>query len=329
MKISFIIGTALSFTITTQAAIAPKKELKLNKNFEPAVIAVIDTGLDINHRDLKSLLWVNPGESGIDEKGRDKKSNGIDDDDNGFVDDIHGWNFVDNSNDLSDAMGHGTHIAGVIAKQSDKSFLSRGKITKSGTPARLMILKYYDSRSGDSKNIENTVKALEYAIRMKAKIINYSGGGSLPSKEEYQTLKLAEALKIVVVAAAGNNKTNTDFSRYYPANYGLSNIISVAATDREGDLVSFSNWGVKTVDLAAPGQRIFSTLPDNKYGFMSGTSQATAFVTGKLAAILSSNPQLTSTEAIQFLIRSAEHKRNLFGKTKYQVALLNSDNNEM
>jgi subtilisin family serine protease len=329
MKNSFIVGAVLSFSMTSQSAIRPNKEYQLEKKIKPVVIAVIDTGLDVNHREFKSLLWENPGESGIDAKGRDKKSNSIDDDDNGFVDDVHGWNFVNNSNDLSDAMGHGTHIAGVIAKQSDKSVLSGIQNKKTNSAARLMVLKYYDSRFGDSKNIENTIKAFEYAIRMKAQIINYSGGGSLPSKAEYQTLKLAEALNIIVVAAAGNNKMNTDLSRYYPANYNLKNIISVAASDNEGDLVSFSNWGANTVDIAAPGSRIFSTLPNNKYGYMSGTSQATAYVTGKLSALISQNPKLTFIETIQRLIQSAEHRKNLFGKTKYQVALVGQDNKEM
>ena len=329
MKKSFIVGAVLSFSITSQSAIRPKKEFQIENKIKPAVIAVIDTGLDVNHREFKSLLWENPGESGVDAKGRDKKTNGIDDDDNGFVDDVHGWNFVDNSNDLSDAMGHGTHIAGIIAKQSDKSVLLGTPTKKTNSTARLMILKYYDSRSGDSKNIENTIKAFEYAIQMKAQIINYSGGGSLPSKDEYQTLKLAEALNIIIVAAAGNNKMNTDLSRYYPANYNLKNILSVAASDNSGDLVSFSNWGAKTVDLAAPGSRIFSTLPDNKYGYMSGTSQATAYVTGKLTALLSENPNLTSAEIMQRLIQSAAHRKNLLGKTKYQVALVGQENKEM
>jgi subtilisin family serine protease len=125
-----------------------------------------------------------------------------------------------------------------------------------------------------------------------------------------------------VVAAAGNNKTNTDINSYYPANYGLKNIISVAATEKTGELVSFSNYGSKTVDIAAPGRNVFSTLPENKFGYMSGTSQSTAFVSGRLAAILSRTQKRIPELLLNQLIDEAEFNKTLAGKTKFQVALV-------
>jgi subtilisin family serine protease len=282
---------------------------------------VIDTGADIYHRELKEVIWSNPGEMGLDQWGHDKATNGIDDDGNGYADDIHGWNFVTNSNDLLDSMGHGTHISGIIKNESGKS-----PLVKNNSPVKLMILKYYDPEASDSQNIENTVKAINYAVKMGAKVINYSGGGSLPNRAELAAIQNANDHKIIVVAAAGNNSKNTDIMGYYPANYHLPNIISVAATDNLGDITTFSNYGQKSIDLAAPGKRIFSTLPDNKFGFMSGTSQSTAFVSGAVALKLWENPSLREPQQVlPALVHDGKYNKSLVGKTKFQTALLTAD----
>ncbi|MCC2678537.1 MAG: hypothetical protein K0R29_1113 [Pseudobdellovibrio sp.] len=320
MKKSFIAGILLLTAQKNFAAI--KKDQALPDLRKPVTVAVIDTGTDINHKELKNYIWTNPGETGTDRWGRDKSTNGIDDDGNGYADDLHGWNFVSNTNDLLDSMGHGTHISGIIKNESSKSPFQNNK-----PKIRLMILKYYDAESSDSQNIENTVKAMHYAIKMGAQVINYSGGGSLPSRAELSALQEANRRHIFVVAAAGNNNKNTDIMGYYPANYRLPNIISVAATDKTGELMSFSNYGQNSIDLAAPGQQVFSTMPGNKFGFMSGTSQSTAFVTGALALKLWETGSAENPEKGWLaLLKEAKFNKSLVGKTRFQMALLSSAN---
>lgn len=282
------------------------------------VVAIIDTGIDVKHPALKENLWINPGENGLDKKGRSKRSNGLDDDHNGYIDDIHGWNFSAGNADLTDTHGHGTHIAGIIGAKRVSEKLPHGVAEN----VSLMVLKYYDPKTGGENNLTNSVQAILYAIRMKAQIINYSGGGSDPSAEEAIALRLAEKNGIVVVAAAGNEKSNSDVHKYYPASYRLSNIISVTALDENQEVLPSSNYGSLSVDIAAPGKAIESTVPGGGYGKMTGTSQATAFVTGTIALMLSESrrPQ-TPTELIAALVKGGEKERNLGGKTKYQVCL--------
>ncbi|RYF38778.1 MAG: serine protease/subtilase, partial [Cytophagaceae bacterium] len=151
------------------------------------VVAVIDTGADIRHEDLDSNIWVNPGETGVDSKGRNKATNGIDDDGNGFVDDVHGWNFVSNNPILTDNHGHGTHIACIIGAKA-----GNGKGISGISPdVSLMILKYYDPKVAGTDNLRNTVASIKYAVKMGANIINYSGGGTEFSQEEHDAVKEA------------------------------------------------------------------------------------------------------------------------------------------
>ncbi len=316
----FILGVLLFLCQKSKAAI-PQLDYSFTKN-KDVQIAVIDTGIDINHQDLKNYIWTNKGEFGKDAQGRDKSSNGVDDDLNGFVDDIHGWNFIDNNNDLSDEIGHGTHIAGII----ENEFFKRLTISTSSPNARLMILKYYSPGAKEKDNILNSNKALAYAKKMHADIINYSGGGAQADETEFLMLKEIQKDHIIFVAAAGNNNFNTDYFKFYPASYQLDNIISVAATNQSGDLVSFSNYGKNSVDIAAPGKRILSTLPGNKYGYMSGTSQSTAFVTGYVAALLVGTKQtLTTIEVLKLINSKAQVRDSLRNKTKNQLALMNGD----
>lgn len=282
---------------------------------EKVVVAVIDTGIDIEHKDLKESIWINAGESGKDVMGRDKSTNGIDDDGNGYVDDVNGWNFVDNNNKVFDNEGHGTHIAGIITTQFNKKNNSDAEI-------QLMPVKYYSSHLSHQMNMANTIKAIQYAALMKAQIVNFSAGGARPEFYELQAIKNLQQLGIIMVVAAGNEQEDTDIVRYYPASYRLDHMISVAALEKNGRLTSFSNYGKNTVDIAAPGKSIYSTLPQNKYGLLSGTSQATAFVTGWVAAIMANKKPETYQKAIQSLFKMAVKKPALKGLTKFQMALL-------
>lgn len=320
MNKKIILGFVLFLVQKNHAAISGKNfKIDLQKNH--IVVAVIDTGVDIKHKDLQKFIWINDGESGKDSLGRDKATNLIDDDNNGFIDDIHGWNFVNNNNDVSDLHGHGTHISGIIKKE----FQKHGKKRILQPSLRLMILKYYDSHSADSENIVNTVKALNYAAKMQARVINYSGGGGSPYLPERQAIENAGHKNILLVAAAGNNNANTDNNGYYPADYELDNIISVTAADNNGELVSFSNYGLSTVDIAAPGKLIFSTLPKNTYGLMSGTSQATAFVTGVAARLLAHNTTMSPKDVLADLLVGCKFNKSLKGKTKFQLAMVQHD----
>ncbi len=251
--------------------------LTLSKNELVPVVAVIDTGVDIQHPILKDQIWNNPGETGSDRYGRNKANNNIDDDSNGYIDDVHGWNFLANNNNISDHIGHGTHIAGIIVSQSKKMAQA-----SQHSPVKLMILKFYDVGVSGEKVLNATAKAIEYATKMNAHLINYSAGGRTASPREYQALLRAKDANIMVIAAAGNDHTDNDLLPFFPASYHLSNVMAVAATDEEGRLLPTSNFGKRSVIRQAPGKDVLSSLPGGKMGKLSGTSQATAAVTAQL-----------------------------------------------
>lgn len=293
------------------------------------IVAVIDTGCDVNHEDLKENIWVNPGETGKDSAGRDKATNGIDDDKNGFVDDVNGWNFVSNNNSLIDNHGHGTHIAGIIG-----AVAGNGKGIAGVAPqVSLMCLKYFDPKVPSTDNLKNTIQAIHYAIKMGAHIINYSGGGTEPSPEEKAAVEESRKAGILFVAAAGNERSNSDKFKYYPADYGISNVISVTAIDPSTSVLPSSNYGTETVDIAAPGQNILSTLPGNSYGFMTGTSQATAFVSGGGVLIKARNRKFGMEEVKKFILDTGSVQKSLVGKARsYRLlnlynAVVMQDNN--
>lgn len=276
-----------------------EKSWNITQGNKRIVVAIIDTGMDINHPALKNNLWVNPKEI---------PNNGIDDDGNGFIDDVHGWNFVTETNKPFDSHGHGTHIAGIIHNVAPE--------------VSFMVLKYFDPKSLSDKNITNTVRAIDYAVNNGAQIINYSGGGFGKNPLEERAIKRAKDKNILFVAAAGNESTNSDKDSFYPASYDFSNIISVASLTQESDLVESSNFGIETVDIAAPGKNIFSTLPGGRYGHMTGTSQATAFATGVLAMMMATYPDINSAEKlIEYLVKTGNVEENLKGKTKYKTKL--------
>jgi subtilisin family serine protease len=291
---------------------------RITQGSRDITVCVVDTGADITHPDLINNLWTNKGETGKDKQGRDKATNHVDDDGDGFIDDVHGWNFANNNNDVSDQHGHGTHIAGIIGAEGGNGIGISGVSPK----VSLMILKYYDSKGSDLNNLVNTVKAIDFAVNHNCNIINYSGGGIAPSTEERAAIERAQRKGILFVAAAGNERSNSDTHKYYPADYGLPNILSVTAIDRLQNVLPSSNYGEKTVDIAAPGNDIISTLPGGQYGYMTGTSQATAFASGVAALVMANNPSLRKADQIiKYLTRTGDDDNKLAGKTRYRKRL--------
>ncbi len=246
------------------------------------VVAIIDTGIDINHPDLASNIWTNPGEI---------PNNGLDDDLNGFVDDVHGWDFANNDNNPYDGHGHGTHVAGTVCSVGNNVIGTVGVVWG----CKLMPLKFI-SDSGDG-TASDAVRAIEYATNMGIKVSNNSWGDDNFSQSIYDAINNSKSVGHIFVAAAGNENINTDFApQHYPSSFNLDNIISVAAIDINGNRASFSNWGVSSVDLGAPGVNIYSTLPNNSYEKGSGTSMATPHVTGVVALVYALRPNWSYTE---------------------------------
>ena len=280
-----------SWALSASAA-KVQKAWELTQGSKNVIVAVIDTGIDANHPDLKANLWKAPLKSGT-----------------------YGWDFVAKKANPTDSHGHGTHIAGIIGAIANYKTGTAGVAQN----VQIMPIRYYSETAPGNVNLANTIKALHFAIDNGARIINYSGGGPEYSEEEFQAMKKAQEKGILIVAAAGHDHHNTDLeeNRYYPAAYenkGLKNIISVASIDNEGRLLPSSNYGVKSVDIAAPGEGILSTIPGGKYGKLTGTSQATAFVTGVAALILSKQPSLTPSQIKEVIMKSASLSENLRGK---------------
>lgn len=254
-------------------------------SYAEVVVAVIDSGIHLSHKKLRKYLWTNPGETGLDENGQDKRNNGKDDDNNGYIDDVSGWDFVERNNSPTDLNGHGTHIAGIILGWPSLS------LEENRSP-KILPLKYYDPDANGQLNLLRSLEAFKYAIEAEVDIINYSGGGIMPDPREEALIRLAGSKGIIVVTAAGNHGADLAKRKFYPASYSAKNIFSVAALDKTGKfLLKASNYG-EGVHFVAPGEDVESTLPHQKTGPMSGTSQATAFVTRALAMTLSDDPQL-------------------------------------
>ncbi len=265
------------------------------------IVAVIDTGIDYRHPDLAPNLWQNPGEI---------PSNGIDDDGNGFVDDRIGANFVDNNGDPYDTNSHGTHVAGIIGAKGGNAIGVAGIDWN----VRIMALKFIGPNGGFTSD---AVRAMNYAVTNGAKIINNSWGGGGYDAATSAAIVRARNAGVIVVNAAGNNGSDNDQSAFYPANYitQSDNVITVAATDSQDKLSSYSNFGRTTVTLGAPGTDILSTLPNNRYGSYSGTSMATPMVSGALALLWDQHPTWNYQQIIAKLKSSVDVLPSLTGKT--------------
>jgi subtilisin family serine protease len=240
------------------------------------IVAVIDTGIWYTHQDLATQMWHNPGEI---------PNNGIDDDDNGYIDDVYGVNAVMDNGDPLDDHDHGTHVAGTIGAAANNGRPHVGVAWR----VRLMACKVFDEFGFGST--ADVIVGVDYAVRHGAKILNNSYGVP-PSQAFFDSIRRARDQGVLFVAAAGNERSNNDRTPVYPANYQLDNIISVAAVDRADNLASFSNWGERTVHLGAPGVDIFSSVAgfDSNYDVFDGTSMATPHVCGVAALVMSYFP---------------------------------------
>ena len=250
---------------------------------QSVVVAVLDTGIDYFHPDLAANVWVNPKET---------PGNGADDDNNGYVDDVHGYDFVSDDGDPLDDHGHGSHVSGTIGAVGNNRIGIAGVCWQ----VSLMAVKVFDETgNGD---IDTAIKGIQYAVANGARIINASWGSNDKSRALQDAIDEARQAGVVFVAAAGNDNSDTLF---YPAAY--DHVIAVAATDSQDRRARFSNFG-SFVDVAAPGENIYSTLPNNSYGFYSGTSMAAPHVTGVAALILSRHPEFSPAQ-VENIIRNA------------------------
>ncbi len=276
---------------------------KITKGSKDIIVAVLDTGVDYNHRDLYTNIYRNHGEI-----GDGKQTNGIDDDGNGFIDDYIGWNFFHSSNNPMDNSVHGTHCAGIIGAEGNND---KGIVGVSWN-VRILPIKFMSQHGVGT--VVGAAQAIQYATKMGAHIMNNSWGGHEHSQAILDAIKEAKEAGILFVAAAGNETQNSDTIPHYPSSYPEENIISVAATDNSDYLSSFSNWGRELVDIAAPGSNIYSTVPNNKYASYSGTSMATPHVAGAAALLWSVNKEMTAIEIKDRLLRSRDTRLALSRK---------------
>jgi subtilisin family serine protease len=264
------------------------------------IVADIDTGVDYNHPDLVTNIWRNTGETSC--------TDGIDNDSNGFVDDCPGWDFKNGDNDPMDDNGHGTFVAGIIGAKANNGIGMAGVMWN----VRIMALKAFDSDGvGDVADI---ISAVNYAVKNGARIINASYGAGTYSQAEKDAINAANTAGVLFVAAAGNDGANNDYTPFYPSNYNLPNIISVAATDQKDLLASFSNFGTSSVHLAAPGVYILSTLPDNGYQnkeFFPGTSMAAPHVAGTAGLLMTYYQDFTIQQIKDTILASVDKLPNL------------------
>ncbi len=271
---------------------------------QEVLVAVIDTGVDVNHPDLANFIWQNAGETGQDSNGSDKRTNGIDDDANGYVDDWQGWNMIAGNNDVSDNQGHGTHLAGIIGAQMNNSL----GIVGVAPNARILPIKALDNNGFGT--YAQVAEGIVYATKMGARVINLGFGGTGSSQLLQDAIDYAAAHGVLVVAAAGNGGTNVP---YYPAAY--SGVIAVSAVDNNLSWATFSSSG-DHISLTAPGIGIYSTIPGGSYASYSGTSMSSAEVSG-VAALLAGQPQFSDPNLLRSALLSGAYDLGLPGRDPY------------
>jgi subtilisin family serine protease len=304
----FSTGCAFCGPDQQTSSIVATQAWDITRGSDDIVAVVLDTGVDLKHEDLAANAWVNP---------REIAGNGIDDDGNGFVDDVNGWNFFDGNNQSftsgSDDF-HGTHVAGSIGAVGNNGM----GVTGVAWHVKLMSLKFLGGPQGRGST-SNAVKGINYAIDLRnrgvnIRVINASWGGGSGSQALRQAIAAANDAGILFVCAADNGTNNdgvgkdNDISPEFPSAYSadLPNVISVAAVDQSGFRASFSNFGHSSVSLAAPGAFIYSTVPGNSYGQLSGTSMSTPYVSGIAVLLWAHEPPLTPAQVKQRIIDTSE-----------------------
>jgi subtilisin family serine protease len=262
------------------------------------LVAVADTGVDITHPDLAPNVWVNAAEVA---------GNGVDDDGNGFADDVRGWDFVEGDGTPQDEDGHGTHVAGTVgARGNDGAGVAGVSWNTTVLPLRIL------GPNGEG-TVSDAIRAYAYAARAGAQVVNLSLGGASGSRAEREAI--ASHGDVLFAVAAGNEGADNDATPTYPCAYDVPNVVCVAASDRSDDLADFSNRGLRSVDLAAPGVAIASTYPGSKWALLDGTSMATPHVAGVAALLLATDPAATVADLRSALLAGADRKLALAGTT--------------
>jgi subtilisin family serine protease len=272
------------------------------------IVAIVDTGVRYTHEDLADNMWVNPGEIPGD---------GIDNDHNGIIDDVHGFNAINQTGDPMDDYGHGTHVAGTIGARGNNGTGVAGIAWR----VQLMPVKFLSSNG--SGFTSDGIEAIDYARQMGAHIMNNSYGSGGFSQSLADAIERTRQAGIIFVASAGNNGVSCDLAPSFPAAYPHDNIVSVASSTRTDELSSFSNYGLRTVDLAAPGSAIFSTFntSDSAYATLSGTSMASPHVAGAFALVKAQFPSATYSELIDRVLATTDHPTNFLQRVRSQGRL--------
>ena len=265
------------------------------------VVALVDSGVRYTHEDLAANMWINPGEI---------PGNGVDDDANGFIDDIHGINAAANNGDPIDLIGHGTQVAGFVGSVGDNGVGTAGVAWR----VRIMACRFYSD--GGTGFLTDAAQCIDYALAKGAQIINASFVTTSFSAVLNNALNNCRNAGVIFVAAAGNDSVNTDVTPYYPAGFNFDNIVAVGATTRTDGLASFSNFGAASVDLAAPGENVYSTFnsADNAYMENLGTSFAAPIVAGAFALLRARNPSASYQQIIQQVLGTVDPLPALAGK---------------
>jgi subtilisin family serine protease len=284
------------------ADISAMRAWAITKGSDKVVVAVLDSGVDYTHPDLVNNIWKRP-----------ENIKAYEDRDLGEIDDVHGFSAIDNTGDPMDDNGHGTHCAGIIGAEGGNG----EGIAGVNWTVQIMPLKFMDaSGSGTTKD---AIEAINYVINRKqagvnVRIISASWGSTQKSRALEDTIRKAYDAGILFVAASGNSSADTDQNPHYPSSYNVGNVISVAALDSNDQLAKFSNYGAKTVHIAAPGVDILSTWLDNEFKLAGGTSMATPMVAGVAALVLSKNPTMSVDQLRKHLLESVDKVPALKGK---------------